>query len=168
MPPIRIVLFRLTLLLFVLAMATPTQALATPARQTTPPILLEIPAEMFGLPLAQDAVSAQYAKASVRLQPGDALTFDVDVPIGGEYILLFDAAAAPESDAAPEAELHLDGGFPLPDLRRVVFPLFYHNSTNVFPKDRYGNDALIRQERLTRWSEVPARDLNLSLPVVKS
>lgn len=123
---------------------------------------IEIEAGAFGLPLAQDEISGQYAKASVRLHSGDALTFEVNVPAAGEYIVLFDAASAPESTTPPEAELRLNGDFPTRDLRRVVFPLYYRNSTETFPKDRYGNDALIRQTRLAQWSQVAARDLNFS------
>lgn len=123
---------------------------------------VEITARAFGLPLAQDAVAGQYAKASVLLATGNAFSFEADIPTNGEYIVFFDAATAPESATPPEAELRVDGNFPIADMRRVVFPLFYRNSANVFPKDRYGNDALIRQERLVQWSQVAARDLNFS------
>ncbi len=126
--------------------------------------VIEIPAEAFGLPLAQDETARQYAKGSVLLREGANVQFSVSVPAQGEYTLWFDAAASPSAPTAPEGQMRVDGDFPLGDLRRVLFPVFYRNSADAFPKDRYGNDALIRQERLTHWTKVPARDVTFSQP----
>ncbi|MCC7206091.1 MAG: extracellular solute-binding protein [Anaerolineae bacterium] len=125
---------------------------------------IEIRAETFGLPLAEDETARQYAKASVLLQQGDRLAFDVNVPASGEYTLEFDVAAAATVLGSPEGQLQIDGEYPIEDLRRIIFPVFFTNSTNTFPKDRYGNDALIRQVRDVRWSRAAARDVNFSLP----
>jgi hypothetical protein len=73
-------------------------------------------------------------------------------------------AAAPDLMSLPEGQLTVDGAFPLDDLRRIRFPVFYQNSAETFPVDRYGNDGLPRQQRLARWSEAPARDVNFSQP----
>lgn len=53
---------------------------------------IEIHAELFGLPLAQDDVARQYTKANVLLQQGNELHFDVMIPDEGEYTLTFDVA----------------------------------------------------------------------------
>ncbi len=163
--------FRLTFALLMLLSVTPALAVSLPARQqlsstanTSPPPVIEIPAETFGLPPAQDETARRYAKASVLLQAGDSLQFSVRIPAPGEYTLWFDAAASPSALTAPEGQMQVDGGFPVSDLRRVLFPVFYRNSADTFPKDRYGNDALIRQERLTRWEKIPARDVTFSQP----
>ncbi|MGQ9491276.1 MAG: extracellular solute-binding protein [Anaerolineae bacterium] len=144
--------------------ASPAARPVTPAAQAMAGPTVEIRAEAFGQPLAQDEIAGQYEKASVLLRPGDSLGFTATVPTGGEYTVAFDVAAAPTALAAPEGELRVDGEFPIGDLRRVIFPIYYRNTTDVFPKDRYGNDALIRQERLVRWTRSAARDINFSQP----
>lgn len=162
--------FRLALALLMLLPATPASAASLPARRQLPTTqashqtIIEIPAESFGLPLAQDETARQYARGSVLLHKGERVQFNVTIPVPGEYTLWFDAAASPSAPTAPEGQMQVDDGFPVSDLRRVLFPVFYRNSADAFPKDRYGNDALIRQIRLTRWTKVPARDVTFSQP----
>ncbi len=126
--------------------------------------VIEITADRFGLPLARDEIARRYPKPSVQLKRGDRVSFQVTVPQAGEYVVAFDVAGAPSEMTAPEGELRLNGEFPLGDLRRVIFPIFYQNTANTFPKDRYGNDALIRQERRIQWAQVLARDVDFSQP----
>ena len=123
---------------------------------------LEISADTFGLPLSTDPVASLYAKSSVFLQQNDVLRFAVSIEQDGLYTLAFDMAAAGDLFDTPEAQLTIDGGFPSDDARRIVFPVFYKNSTNIFPLDRYGNQGLIRQEKMTRWTTVPMRDASFS------
>ncbi|NWF68481.1 MAG: extracellular solute-binding protein [Chloroflexi bacterium] len=126
-----------------------------------PPI--EIPAEAFGLPLAQDDTAGRYARSSVRLAPGDSLRFEVTLPAAGEYTLAFDVAVPAESPV-PEGQMRVDNAFPVGDLQRIIFPVYFRSSSSVFPKDRYGSDALIPQVRDVRWSTAAARDVNFSEP----
>lgn len=156
--------------LAIVVVALPAQ---TPEHTGTPPALwpsvvlppaTEVSAHSFGLPLAEDAIAHQYPQASVLLQQGDLVRFQASVPESGDYIISFDVASAPLKMNAPEGALQIDGAFPVSDLRRIIFPVFYQNSTNAFPKDRYGNDALIRQERRVQWTRVEARDVNFSQP----
>ncbi len=109
-------------------------------------------------------MARRYPKPCVLLQAGDAAQFEAEIPAEGEYTLAFDAATGPAVLSAPEASLRVDGEFLIPDLRRIIFPIYFRNSANTFPKDRYGNDALIPQVREVRWTEVPARDVNFSQP----
>jgi len=175
MPSKLSLLFRLVIALLVVLTPDPADLAANrsvAARQTRPqtapqtasPSAIEIRADAFGLPLAQDEIARQYAAPSVLLQQGEGVQFRVTVPATGEFSLAFEAAAAPSSLAAPEGQLRVDGEFLIGDLRRLIFPLYYRNSANAFPQDRYGNDALIRQERLARWTKVAARDVAFSQP----
>jgi ABC-type glycerol-3-phosphate transport system substrate-binding protein len=123
---------------------------------------LEVRADQFGLPLSQHEISSLYEKPSVALQQGDRVNFDVLIDEEGLYSISFDMAASEAFLNAPEGQLLVDGEFPIIDARRIVFPVFYKNSTDKFPLDRYGNDALIRQERLFRWTKVAMRDANFS------
>lgn len=125
---------------------------------------IEIRADAFGLPLANDSVSAAYANPSVSLGQGGALRVTVDVPAAGAYTLTFDAAAADVFMNRPEGQLQVDGVFPNQDARRIIFPVFYRNRTEQFPLDRYGNEALIRQDQIVRWSSVPMRDPGFHQP----
>lgn len=125
--------------------------------------IIEIRADTLGQPLSQDAVTARYGKPSVRLAQGDSVAFTLTVPANGDYTFAFDAAV-PDESAVPEAQLTLDGGFPIDDLRRFIVPMFYRNSSVTFPADRYGNDALIPQVRDVRWATTPIRDVNFSQP----
>jgi ABC-type glycerol-3-phosphate transport system substrate-binding protein len=125
--------------------------------------VIEIRADAFDLPPARDEVARQYAKPSVLLREGDILQFDVTIPAEGEFTLAFDAAAASQSET-PEGQIQVNGEFPTSDLQRFSFPVYYRNSSNIFPKDRYGNDALIRQVRDVRWTTVSVRDVNFSQP----
>jgi len=123
--------------------------------------VIEISADAFGLPLAVDEVAQRYARSGVLLNAGDSFAFDVTIPASGDYTLTFDLAAAADS-AVPQAQVRVDDGFPIADLERLTFPVFYRSAATVFPKDRYGNDALIPQERDVRWASMAARDVNFS------
>lgn len=123
---------------------------------------IEIRADSFGMPQSDHAIAVEYDKPSVFLRPGDAIQFTVSVPADGQYTVAFDMAATESYINAPEGQLLVDGAFPLVDTQRIVFPIFYQNSRDTFPQDRYGNDALIRQERLLRWVKVVLRDVNFS------
>jgi ABC-type glycerol-3-phosphate transport system substrate-binding protein len=124
--------------------------------------VIEIRADAFGLPLSYNEASALYAKPSVFLAPDDRISFIVSIAEDGYYNLFFDMAATESFISPPEGELLIDGEYPSTDARRIVFPIYYQNSLDAFPLDRYGNDALIRQERLIRWSKVAMRDANFS------
>jgi ABC-type glycerol-3-phosphate transport system substrate-binding protein len=126
--------------------------------------VIEIRADTFGLALSDHPAATQYAKPSVLLQPNDRISFNVAITQDGTYILSFDVAATESFINPPEAQLLIDGEYPSNDARRIVFPIFYQNSQDTFPTDRYGNDALIRQARLIRWSNVALRDANFSQP----
>lgn len=144
------------------------------AAATLPPIQLpetngrtiEIPADSFGLPISNHESAGLYGKTAVLLQPGDTVRFTVLVADAGLYTLSFDMAALSAFINAPEGQLLVDGDFPANDARRIVFPIFYQNQqgAETFPLDRYGNEALIRQERLIRWTNVPLRGVNFSQP----
>ncbi|MCA9894901.1 MAG: hypothetical protein KC615_18070, partial [Anaerolineae bacterium] len=125
--------------------------------------VIEIVADAYGIPLAEDDIASHYAKASVRLVQGNTVDFVVTVPADGEYTLAFDMVALAES-TAPEGQLHIDGEYPISDLQRFIFPVYYRNSSTIFPTDRYGNDALISQVREMLWSTAPVRDVNFSEP----
>ena len=125
---------------------------------------IEISADSFGLPLAEGEDAGQYAKPSVQLQENEAASFDVVIDREGSYTLSFDMAATGSFINAPEGSLQVDGAYPSDDARRFVMPNFYQNSADEFPTDRYGNQALIRQEKTARWSKVAMRDANFSQP----
>lgn len=129
----------------------------------TPRTVIEVPAESFGLAPVEDDVARQYARTSILLREGDTVEFTATVPADGAYTFTFDIATPPDS-TTPEGQMRVDGAFPISDLQRFIFPVYYRNSTDVFPKDRYGNDALIRQVRDAHWSGAPARDVNFSQP----
>ncbi|MBP8000528.1 MAG: extracellular solute-binding protein [Chloroflexi bacterium] len=125
---------------------------------------LEIRADTLGLPLAETGIAAAYPKPSVFLAEGDTVEFVVTIEEAGEYTVAWDVAAADSFLNAPEAQLLIDGAFPTPDTQRIILPVFYENSADEFPLDRYGNEALIRQQRLLLWATTPLRDANFSQP----
>jgi ABC-type glycerol-3-phosphate transport system substrate-binding protein len=124
---------------------------------------IEIQADTFGLPLAADEISGLYHKPSVFLQKGDIVQFTVSIPEDGIYTIHFDMAAPESFINAPEGQLLVDGVFPSEEAWRIVFPIFYKNTADKFPLDRYGNEALIRQERWIRWTKASMWDANFSL-----
>jgi ABC-type glycerol-3-phosphate transport system substrate-binding protein len=125
--------------------------------------IIEIPAESFNQPLAQDALAQQYSKASIPIAQGDSLEFNLTIPAEGEYIIAFDSAVAAESVMA-EGQMSIDNAFPVNALQRFTFPIYYRNSSSTFPTDRYGNDALISQIRDVRWTKTALQDANVSRP----
>jgi hypothetical protein len=129
---------------------------------TGSPNEIEISADSFGLPLSQDKIAGLYAKPSVFLQQNDSIQFKVVIPADGLYTVSFDMAASDTFINAPEGQLLVDGGFPSNDVRDFFLPIYYKNTTDTFPLDRYGNEALPRQERLILWSKAPMRDANFS------
>ncbi|NUM46181.1 MAG: extracellular solute-binding protein [Anaerolineales bacterium] len=135
-------------------------------QQNTPPaaspLQIEVQADSFGLPLAKDEFAASYGKPSVLLAPGDEVRFTVTIEEPGPYTISFDVAAPEAFINAPEGQLLVDGAFPSLDSQRIVFPIFYQNKQAEFPLDRYGNEALIRQIKLVRWTKVAMRDANFS------
>jgi ABC-type glycerol-3-phosphate transport system substrate-binding protein len=128
------------------------------------PGAIEIGADSFGLPLAEDEVARLYDKPSVQLQENDSVSFDVTIDRERLYILSFDMSATGSFIVPPEAAVLVDGAYPSDETRRIVLPNYYQNSADEFPTDRYGNQALIRQEKLALWSRVPMRDANFSRP----
>lgn len=123
--------------------------------------LITISADTLTRPLIQDEISALYAQPATLLQAGDSVAFTVTIPHSGEYILIMDSVATATS-ATPEAQLTVDGAYPISGLQRFTLPLFYRSRSQTFPQDRYGNDALMPQVRDVRWSAVPVRDTNFS------
>lgn len=123
---------------------------------------IEIRADSFGLPLSDHPSAKEYDRPSVLLRSGDRIQFKVDIRTQGSYTLWVDCAALDDFINAPEGQWTVDGKFPLEDFRRVVFPIFFKDVSNTFPLDRYGNQVLIDQERLIRWSQAAMRDVNYS------
>ena len=123
---------------------------------------IEIGAETYGLPLAEDEVARQYGKPSVWLETNAVVRFQATVPEAGLYTLAFDMAAGDAFLNAPAAQLLVDGALPGDSARRIKFPVYYQSPTNEFPPDRYGNDALVRPDRLQRWTQAAVRDVDLS------
>lgn len=139
-------------------------ALAAPGSQSTPGAALEVRAGDFGLPVSDHDAARLYEKESVYLQPGDAFTFTAEIAEEGLYTIAFDVAAPDSFITPPEGQLLVDGEFPPADTQRIVFPIFYQNTRDDFPSDRYGHEALIRQQQLVRWTTMPLRDATYSLP----
>jgi ABC-type glycerol-3-phosphate transport system substrate-binding protein len=139
------------------AVATPPTQLATPNGRA-----IEIQASAFGLPLSDHDLARVYGKPAVYLQADDTVHFTASIEAEGLYTLSFDSAAPDSFINAPEGQLLVDGAFPSEDARRIIFPIYYQNSGDEFPLDRYGNQALIRQASLVHWTRVAMRDANFS------
>lgn len=141
-------------------------ATTTPPMQRLPDIdhsqAIEIRADAFGFPLSDHEITRLYTKPSVYLQQNDAVRFTALIEEEGLYTISFDMAAPDSFITAPEGQLLVDGAFPSNDARRIVFPIYYQNSQDEFPLDRYGHEALIRQEKLIRWTNAAMRDANFS------
>jgi hypothetical protein len=160
----------LAIILILFTTLTPAaQAYPTSGNRQTPTVNLvtdvdeiEIRADSFGLPSSDHEIASLYEKPSVFLQQGDGIKVTVFIPQDGNYTIAFDMAATASYINPPEAQLLIDGAFPLVDAQRIIFPIYYRNTRDTFPLDRYGNDALIRQERLLRWQKVILRDINFS------
>ena len=94
-------LFRLIISLLIIIPASPASgsvALSGPAGKSLSAAqpsaeTIEIKADMLGLPLAQDDISALYARPAVLLQAGDSVSFEIEVPAKGDYTFWFDSAA---------------------------------------------------------------------------
>lgn len=163
---ISVLAFLLTLLSTTLGQAASidiqdAQILSTPVRQED--VAIEIGADLFGLPLANDEFAQLYPKPSILLQQDEEITFKVNITEDNFYTVSFDMVAAGSPLIKPEGQLRVDGDFPVSDARRIIFPIFYQNQSNDFPLDRYGNQALIPQVQMMRWAKVPMRDAKFSL-----
>ena len=123
---------------------------------------VEVLADSFGVPISKDEISGLYEKPSVFMQENDRIEFDVLIEEDGFYTLSFDMAASESFINGPEGQLTIDGEFPSSHAQSIVFPIYYKNTTAEFPLDRYGNQALIHQESMIRWSKVALRDVNFS------
>jgi ABC-type glycerol-3-phosphate transport system substrate-binding protein len=123
---------------------------------------IEIRADSLGLPLSDHDEADLYDKPSVYLKQNETVRFTVAVEEDGLYTVSFDVAAPDSFLTAPEGQLLVDGEFSSEEARRFVFSIFYQNNRDDFPIDRYGNQALIRQEKLVRWNNVAMRDVNFS------
>jgi ABC-type glycerol-3-phosphate transport system substrate-binding protein len=121
---------------------------------------IEVRADAFGLPLAEDVTSSLYEKPSILLHQNDSISFKVQIDEDGLYVVSFDMAAAATLFYAPEGELLIDGQIPSSDTPNIVFPVYYKNSSNTFPLDRYGNEVLIHQEQFIHWSNIALWDVN--------
>ncbi|MBK8986584.1 MAG: extracellular solute-binding protein [Chloroflexi bacterium] len=126
--------------------------------------MVAIQADAFGRPLSDHPLARAYGQPTVQLAAGDVVTFTAVIPTDSLYTISFDTAALDSFINPPEGQLRVDGQFPSPEAQRIVFPIFYTNTADEFPLDRYGNQALIRQERLLRWTATAVRDANFRQP----
>jgi ABC-type glycerol-3-phosphate transport system substrate-binding protein len=140
----------------------PSTASVIPVWQLASADPIEIQADAFGLPLSDHELADLYDKPAVLLQEGETVQFTAEIEDEGLYTVSFDMAALDSFITAPEGQLLVDGALPVTDTQRIVFPIFYQNVADEFPFDRYGNQALIRQERLLRWTRMAVRDANFS------
>ncbi|MCA9946664.1 MAG: ABC transporter substrate-binding protein, partial [Anaerolineales bacterium] len=139
---------------------TEPEAVALPLADSD--IAIEITAVSFNHPLSDHEATQDYEKPAVFLQQDDSVSFTAVIPQEGLYTIWFDTAVPDAFLNPPEGQLLVDGAFPSIDTQRIIFPIFYQNSREDFPLDRYGNEALIRQEKLIRWTKVPMRNANFS------
>lgn len=131
------------------------------------PAGIEIRADAFGLPLHQNEWTAAYPKPAVRLERGDRIEAVFEVEQAGDYTISMDVLAGEDVATAPEGILMINGQLPSADVPRLVFPVFYQNTSDEFPLDRFGRQILIPRQRLMQWSAMPLRDVNYGrrLPV---
>lgn len=141
---------------------TPRTPTLSPPLQQNSGLSIEIRADAFGVPLTEHENARDYSKPSVYLQEGDSIEFTVSVEEEGAYTVAFDVAAPDAFLLPPEGQLLIDGAFPSEESPRIIFPVYYHNSIEDFPLDRYGNEALIRQTSLVRWGRVAMWDADFS------
>ncbi len=146
-----------------IAAQSDASALPGPGASSPANVTVEVRADTLGRPLAGDDTARAYPRPSTLLEQGDVVRFTLPVPEAGEYTLTIDVAV-PAGSGAAEGQLRIDGEFPISGLQRFVFPAFYRDSDAAFPRDRYGNEALIRQVRDVRWTRAPVRDSNFSQP----
>ena len=150
---------RVLAVLLTLMTVLPLPARAAPRGSPGP--VIEVGAETFGLPLSADALAEEYSKPSILLESGAVIRFQVMIPETGYYTISFDMVAAGEFINAPKGKFYVDGET-LNETQEIVFPIFFQDTAADFPLDRYGNEALIRQERLARWSTFAIRDADFS------
>lgn len=145
--------------------ASSTLAASTQLQQppgSTRPGAVEIQADEFDAPLSDHEVAGRYDKPAVYLQDGDTISFTATIETEGPYTVKLDVATPDTFIIPPEGQLQVDGDFPAPDLQRFIIPIYYQNVADEFPLDRYGNEALVRQEPLVRWTTLVLRDANFS------
>ena len=123
---------------------------------------IEILADTYGLPLSTDEIAGVYGKPSVLLSQNDKVNFKVLIDQEGPYTISFDMTASETYINPPEGQLLVDGEYTSNGAQSFVFPIYYKNTTDTFPLDRYGNQALIRQVSMDHWSKVAMRDANFS------
>ncbi len=124
---------------------------------SSPANALEITADRFGAPPANDELAHLYTKTSIRLISGESIQFSATIPADAMYTIAFDHAT-PVDFTVSELSLRVDNALPAPEFGRLILPVFYRGVSDVFPKDRYGNDALIPQVRDLRWTTSAARN----------
>jgi ABC-type glycerol-3-phosphate transport system substrate-binding protein len=123
---------------------------------------IEVQADSYGLPLGDTDAAKQYDKPSVALKAGDSVSFKVSIKTAGEYQFYIDMAAPNSFLKAPQGQLLVDNAPAAGEPQNIVFPVFYKNSVNEIPLDRYGNQTLIKQVNMVHWTKVPLRDANFS------
>lgn len=128
---------------------------------------IEITADSFNTPLSNHEAVEAYGKPAVFLEEREGATFTAEIEEAGDYTIWFDTAVPDAFITPPEAQLLVDGQIISEDTQRIVFPVFYEDSGDTFPIDRYGNETLLRQNILIRWSKVAMRaaDFNQAYPL---
>ncbi|MGQ9903562.1 MAG: extracellular solute-binding protein [Anaerolineae bacterium] len=138
------------------------EAIQTGPARSLAPLVIELSAERYGLPVHHDTWTEPYPKAAVKLERGQRIEVEFEVAEAGDYLVQIDALAGPDLLSPPEGQLYINGQLPAPDAPRIVFPMLYHDAHEDFPLDRYGNQILIPQQRLMQWVRAPLRDVNFS------
>jgi ABC-type glycerol-3-phosphate transport system substrate-binding protein len=99
-----------------------------------------------------------YNHEVLHMKPGDWFEVDVEAPKDGLYTLSFDYYLLTKGLISSEYSVQVNGVYPYFEARRIILPALWENKAQDFPKDRYGNEVMPAQNRISKWQTVEMVD----------
>jgi len=87
----------------------------------------------------------------IYMPTGSSVTFEIYVEYPGFYQISFDYWVHGSALVLPEGRWFHNGVHPYRELRRVVFPVLWRATEDVFRRDRYNHEIPPTRERIDKW-----------------
>lgn len=99
-----------------------------------------------------------YNEPVLPVKEGDSFNLNVYSEISGLYELSFDYFVDAGFSTPPEGSLTVNGVFQYSEARRLIFSVLWKHQSDIFPKDRHGNDVMPTQIPYKKWQRIHIED----------
>jgi len=99
-----------------------------------------------------------YGEPILAIKEDESFICNVYVEMNGLYKISFDYFVDAGFLTPPEGSLTVNGVFQYSEARRLIFPVLWKHQSDIFPKDRHGNDVMPTQIPHRKWQRLYMED----------